>query len=77
MAEVYRGVARIRHSSPRRFTLVAIYRNAYSGIQTISHLLEEPLAERDMRAHLRRTGFDEDEVEAALAAAGKTEVDRL
>ena len=36
-------------TSRRRFTMVAIYRNAYSGVDTISHLLEKPLAEREMR----------------------------
>ena len=77
MPQIYRGVARIKHSSPHRFTIVAIYRNAYSGVDTISHLLDKPLVEGEMRTHLLLTGLSEDEVDAAIAAASVTEVDRL
>lgn len=77
MAQIYRGLAVVKGTLPHCFTMVAIYRNEFSGIQTISHLLAKPLAEREMRAHLRLTGLSEREVEAALAAATGTEVDRL
>lgn len=77
MAQIYRGLAVVKGSSPHRFTMVAIYQNDFSGVQTISHLLEEPLAEREMRVHLHLTGLGEAEIKAAFAAAEKRKVDRL
>lgn len=77
MPQIYRGIAVVKGSRPHRFTIVAIYRNDYSGVDTISHLLEDPLSELEMRAHLRRTGLTEREIEAALAAASDRKVDRI
>lgn len=75
MNQIYRGIALIKHSSPQRFTMVAIYRNSFSGVDTISHLLEKPLVEREMRRHLLRTGLSQDEIDAAIVAAPQTVVD--
>jgi len=77
MAQIYRGVAVVKGSNPHRYTMVAIYSNAYSGIQTTSHLLAKPLVEHEMRAHLRRTGLSHREIDAALAAASDRKVDRI
>ena len=77
MAQIYRGLAVVKGMKPHRFTMVAIYRNDYSGVDTISHLLAKPLAEHEMRLHLRRTGLSHREIEAALAAASDRKVDRI
>ena len=77
MPQIYRGIAVVKGSKPHRFTMVAIYRNDYSGVDTISHLLAKPLAAHEMRAHLRRTGLSHREIDAALAAASDTEVEKI
>jgi hypothetical protein len=77
MAQIYRGIAVVKGTQPHRFTIVAIYRNDFTGIETTSHLLAKPLAESEMRKHLLRTGLDRNAVDAAIAGAHETEVPPL
>lgn len=68
MEEVFRGVAAIKGSSPKLFTIIAVYRGP-NGRETASQLLGSPLSERAMRKHLGSTGLNRKEIEDAIAHA--------